>query len=89
MTHVHDHHGGGTTVVDRGDSEGPAVALIVLIVVAVLALLVWFIGFSGVVIDRDTGPSGPTTNIEDNRDTTNTNVEVPTESEPAPQGTGG
>lgn len=88
MTHVHDH--GGTTVVDSGDREGPAMALIVLIVMAVLALLIWFIGFSGVVIDRDTGPSGPTTNIEDNRqtDTTN-NFEAPTNTDPAPQGTGG
>ena len=86
MTHAHGHHGGGTTVVESGDREGPAMLLIVLIVMAALALLIWFIGFSGVVIDRDTGPSSPT-NIEDNRDTTNTNVEVP--SQPAPQGTGG
>lgn len=87
MTHVHEHHG-GTTVVDRGDREGPAMALIVLIVMAVLALLIWFVGFSGVVIDRDSGPSGPTTNIEDNRqtDTTN-NFEAP--NQPAPQNTGG
>jgi hypothetical protein len=87
MTHVHEHHGGGTTVVDSGDREGPAMALMVLIVMAVLALLIWFIGFSGVVIERDTGPSGPVTNIEDNRDTTNN---FPgTNTDPAPQGTGG
>jgi hypothetical protein len=88
MAHVHEHHGGGTTVVDGGDREGPAMALIVLIVMAVLALLIWFIAFSGVVIDRDTGPSGPVTNVEDNRDTTNNFPGTNTEPAP-PQGTGG
>jgi hypothetical protein len=87
MTHVHEHHGGGTTVVDSGDREGPAMALIVLIVMAVLALLIWFIGFSGVVIERDTGPSSPTI-IEQNRDTTNNNFPGST-TQPGPQGTGG
>ena len=87
MTHAHDHHAGGTTVV-QSDREGPATALIVLIAVLLIVALVWFFAFSGVVFDRG-GDSGPDVNINRNdnppaQQNNNTNVVPDSGTQPDP-----
>jgi hypothetical protein len=61
MTVHHTHEHPSSTTVVEPDESGPATALFVLIALVVIAALIWFIGFSGVVIDR--GRSGPDINI--------------------------
>ena len=76
MTHVHDHGGSTTTVVDT-DRDGPATALVVLIALVIIGALIWFLAFSGVVFHRN----GGTTNVHiqnppaqsNNNTNTNTN----------------
>ena len=88
MTHVHDHHAGGTTFVES-DREGPAMALMVLIGVLVIAAIVWFFAFSGVVLNRSN--NGPDINIKrndnppaQNQPNTNTNTNPGTGTQPNP-----
>ena len=91
VTHAHDAHGhghGSTTVVES-DREGPAVALIVLLVLAALALLIWFFAFSGVVVDRDSGETGPTINNEQIENDSPTDTGPGTTTVPTSGGTGG
>lgn len=49
MAHIHDH---GTTVVEDSSSSSVLVAVLV---IALLALAIWFVGFSGIVMNRDEG----------------------------------
>ena len=77
MTHVHDHGGSSTTVIDTDRGDGPATALIVLIALVIIGALIWFFAFSGVVFHRN---SGDTTNLrinnppaQQNNNNTNTN----------------
>jgi hypothetical protein len=87
VTHVHDHHAGGTTIVDR-EGDGPATALIVLVALVLIAALIWFFAFSGVVFDRGTTTdNGPDVNIQNppaQQNNTNTNTDPGTQPNPNP-----
>jgi hypothetical protein len=86
VAHVHDHHAGGTTIIES-DREGPATALMVLIGLIMVGVLVWFFAFSGVVFNR--GDNGTDININRNdnppaQQNNDTNTDTGTNPNPVP-----
>lgn len=65
MTDLHHHT--GPAVIEERDSSMAGV-LVALLIAALIGFFVWLIAFSGVVIDRDGGDGGSTTQIEQNVD---------------------
>lgn len=63
MTDLHHHT--GPTVIEERDSSMAGV-LVALLIAALVGFFIWLIAFSGVVIDRDGGDGGGTTQIEQN-----------------------
>lgn len=80
MAHTHDH---GTTVVEDTSSSS---LLAVILIVALVALLVWFIGFSGIVIDRnDDAPRTDRTEIREENDSDTTIIQPGTDTDTGTQ----
>lgn len=70
MGYVHEHP--STTVVEEDRSATSLLAIV--LILGLVALLIWFIGFSGLVLNR-TSPSP--TRVENNRTDNNTVINPP------------